>query len=259
MENFFSIKQAASLTGLTAETLRHYDRTGLVRPAKRNADTGYRYYTENELVRLGTVHALRCMDFGLQRIKDMLESEDFGEIVGMLEEATENADRKIADLQDAKARIERAKRFYASKAAASESRTGIYVRTLPERVILLSDTLHTPTVENLTDYHRHFFAQTGGKNRGKFAFEDAAGVYETHDGSHMFAVCTEYADTEGLIRLPGGEWLCAECTDVTFPSAAAALRAEAERRGCTPPYTVRMVALTGILQWKYELQLPIPQ
>ena len=81
----------------------------------------------------------------------------------MLEEATENADRKIAELQDEKARIEKAKLFYASKAAASESRTGIYVRTLPERVILLSDTLHAPTVENLTDYHRHFFAQTDGK------------------------------------------------------------------------------------------------
>lgn len=178
----------------------------------------------------------------------------------MLEEATENADRKIAELQDAKARIERAKRFYASKAAASESRTGIYVRTLPERVILLSDTLHTPTVENLTDYHRHFFAQAGEKNLGKFVFEDVAGVYETRSGSRMFAVCAKYVDTEGgLTVLPGGEWLCAECTDGTFPSAAATLRAEAERRGCTPPYTVRMVVLTGILQWKYELQLPIPQ
>lgn len=104
------------------------------------------------------------------------------------------------------------------------------MRTLPERVILLSDTLHTPTVENLTDYHRHFFAQAGEKNLGKFVFEDAAGVYETHDGSRMFAVCTEYADTEGLIRLPGGEWLCAECTDGTFPSAAAALRARLSRK-----------------------------
>ena len=178
----------------------------------------------------------------------------------MLEEATENADRKIAELQDAKARIERAKRFYASKAAASESRTGIYVRTLPERVILLSDTLHTPTVENLTDYHRHFFAQAGEKNLGKFVFEDVAGVYETRSGSRMFAVCAKYVDTEGgLTVLPGGEWLCAECTDGTFPSAAATLRAEAERRNITPPYTVCMVVLTGILQWKYELQLPIPQ
>ena len=93
----------------------------------------------------------------------------------------------------------------------------------------------------------------------RFKHYAAAGVYETRSGSRMFAVCTEYADTEGLIRLPGGKWLCAECTDVTFPSAAATLRAETERRNITPPYTVRMVVLTGILQWKYELQLPIPQ
>lgn len=63
MEKLFSIKKAAEITGLTAETLRHYDRIGLVKPAAVSPDTKYRYYTQKEVIRLNTVHALRCMDF----------------------------------------------------------------------------------------------------------------------------------------------------------------------------------------------------
>ena len=51
--------------------------------------------------------------------------------------------------------------------------------------------------------------------------------------------------------------------DIPFRCRGAARTPEPEgppvRRNITPPYTVRMVVLTGILQWKYELQLPIPQ
>ncbi len=46
MEKFFSVSQTAEIVGMTAETLRHYDRIGLVRPNKTDEWTGYRYYTE---------------------------------------------------------------------------------------------------------------------------------------------------------------------------------------------------------------------
>lgn len=62
MKKIFSVGEAAKLAGMTAETLRHYDRIGLVSPHKKDEWTRYRYYTEDEIVRLHTVHALRCMD-----------------------------------------------------------------------------------------------------------------------------------------------------------------------------------------------------
>ena len=34
MEKFFSIGQAAKMTQMTSETLRHYDRIGLVQPSR---------------------------------------------------------------------------------------------------------------------------------------------------------------------------------------------------------------------------------
>ena len=40
MEKIFSIGKAAELAGMTAETLRHYDRIGLVHPCKTDEWTG---------------------------------------------------------------------------------------------------------------------------------------------------------------------------------------------------------------------------
>ena len=52
MESYFSISEAAKIVGLTSETLRHYDRIDLVKPCKKDQWSGYRYYSEQEIVRL---------------------------------------------------------------------------------------------------------------------------------------------------------------------------------------------------------------
>lgn len=65
MKNFFSVGEAAKIVGTTSETLRHYDRIGLVQPSKKDEWTKHRYYTEQDIVRLNTVRALQLMDLPL--------------------------------------------------------------------------------------------------------------------------------------------------------------------------------------------------
>ena len=62
MRNYFSIGEAAKAVRTTSETLRHYDRIGLVKPSKKDEWTNYRYYTEQDIVRLNTVRASQVMD-----------------------------------------------------------------------------------------------------------------------------------------------------------------------------------------------------
>ena len=255
MKKFFSIGEAAKLAGMTAETLRHYDRIGLVCPHKKDEWTKYRYYTEDEIVRLNTVRALRCMDLPLDEIKTVLELNDFQKIVEFLESAEQKADEKIAELQSVKARIGRAKASYAGMRAEKPAAESVFTRELPPRVILLSDKLTEPTVENLWNYLRHFFAQVGEERRGDFAFEDMAGIYEADGKTRLFAVCTRYSQIENLLTLPAGEYLCAECTEETRAAVREELLARAREKGAEPQYIVHIVVLTGILQWKYELQV----
>lgn len=110
-------------------------------------------------------------------------------------------------------------------------------------------------MENLWNYLRHFFAQVGEERRGDFAFEDMAGIYEADGKTRLFAVCTRYSQIENLLTLPAGKYLCAECTEETRAAVREELLARAREKGTEPQYIVHIVVLTGILQWKYELQV----
>lgn len=48
----YSIKEAASLTGLPASTLRYYEQIGVITPISRGASSGHRVYDEADLDQL---------------------------------------------------------------------------------------------------------------------------------------------------------------------------------------------------------------
>ena len=96
MKNYFSIGEAAKAVHTTTETLRHYDRIGLVKPSKKDEWTNYRYYTEQDIVRLNTVRALQVMDLPLKEIKKVLEYDDQEKIIDFLKQTEKKADEKMA-------------------------------------------------------------------------------------------------------------------------------------------------------------------
>ena len=246
----FSIGRTAKITSLTAEALRHYDRTGLVRPSEVDPDTGYRYYTDSDIVRLNTVKALKQMDMPLSEIKKILDLEDFGEIAVNLRLCREAADRKIAELNAVKERISRAEKFYNGKAAFAAENIGDGIKLIPERAVMLCD-LERPSVENLYDYHRHFPRREG------FSLNDEAGVLVRNGKRNMFAVCGKFPSLDGLVILEGGQYLTKECSEERLASTASKLIEKAEAIGFEPEYHVEMVVLTGILKWIYEVQVPL--
>ena len=256
MLNYFSIGEAAKIVHTTAETLRHYDRIGLVRPSKKDEWTNYRYYTDQDIVRLNTVRALQLMDLPLQEIKKVLEYDNLEKIVDFLAQAEVKADEKIAALQYSKSKIQLAKADYERKLQALKKTNGSFIKEIPERVILLSDTLEVPTLDNLWNYLSHFHEKVTPALKEQFYFEDLAGIYTENGLSRLFAVCTRYAETDGLKILPKGKYLCASCTEATRKSTLDELidRAKTEY-GVNAQFTVQLIVVSGILQWNYEVQV----
>ena len=134
MKKYFSIGEAAKAVHTTSETLRHYDRIGLVKPSKKDEWTNYRYYTEQDIVRLNTVRALQIMDLPLQEIKQVLEYDDLKKIIEFLEQADKKADEKIAALQYSKQKIQLAKARYERKLQGKQNLNGIFFEDFPNPV-----------------------------------------------------------------------------------------------------------------------------
>lgn len=70
-------------------------------------------------------------------------------IVDFLAQAEKKVDEKIAALQYSKSKIQLAKADYGRKLQARKNPNGSFIKEMPERVILLSDTLEVPTLVNL--------------------------------------------------------------------------------------------------------------
>lgn len=86
-----------------------------------------------------------------------MEYDDLEKIVDFLAQAEKKADEKIAALQYSKSKIQLAKSDYEKKLQTRNHPGGIFIKDIPERVILLSDTLETPTLDNLWNYLSHFY------------------------------------------------------------------------------------------------------
>ena len=256
MKKYFSIGEAAKAVHTTNETLRHYDRIGLVKPSKKDEWTNYRYYTEQDVVRLNTVRALQLMDLSLKEIKKVLEYDDLEKIVDFLTQAEKKADEKIAALQYSKSKIGLAKADYEKKLQERKNFSGVILKDLPERVILLSDTLAEPTLDNLWNYLGHFYDKIPPDLRDKFSFEDLAGIYAENGTERLFATCIHYADIDGLKILPKGNYLCANCAEENRAQTMSELiRIAKTKYGAEPTFTIQLVIVSGILQWSYEAQV----
>ena len=68
----WQIKEISDLTKVSVRTLHHYDKIGLLKPSGRT-ESGYRWYSEQDLVRLQQIIALKYFGFSLGQIKTMLE------------------------------------------------------------------------------------------------------------------------------------------------------------------------------------------
>lgn len=69
-----TVKEAASLSGVSVRTLHHYHKIGLLRPAQVT-EAGYRLYGQEELARLQQILLYKELGFSLEEIRPLLSAD----------------------------------------------------------------------------------------------------------------------------------------------------------------------------------------
>ncbi|GGU81582.1 MerR family transcriptional regulator [Streptomyces albospinus] len=81
----FTIGDFARYGRVSARMLRHYDAIGLLRPARTDPVSGYRFYEAAQLARLNRIIALKDLGFSLQQVAAILDEQvSVPELRGML-------------------------------------------------------------------------------------------------------------------------------------------------------------------------------
>jgi DNA-binding transcriptional MerR regulator len=97
------IGQVAAEAGVTIDTVRFYERRGVLPPPERRP-SGYRDYTPQVVERLRMARALQQLGFTLDEVIDALRAHDAGESsqasqLWRLEAVVDRIDTKIAELR----------------------------------------------------------------------------------------------------------------------------------------------------------------
>ena len=96
------IGELAKATGTKAETIRYYEREGIL-PAADRTDSNYRDYSQNHLAALTFVRRARGLGFSMAQVRELLALSDHDEkpcenVDKLVTEQLLEVERKISDL-----------------------------------------------------------------------------------------------------------------------------------------------------------------
>ena len=95
----YTIKQAAEITGLTTDTLRYYEKEGVIFPGR--SENGYRYYDENDILALKYIIVMKYANFTLPEIRSMEERQTHAQGTQCKEIAKQILSTKANELRQA--------------------------------------------------------------------------------------------------------------------------------------------------------------
>lgn len=96
-----TIGKAARAANLSIDTVRFYERSGLLRPPPRTAG-GYRLYRQDDIDRLRFIHRAKALGFTLEEIAELLRLNDGTgrrrDVKAVAAQRLAELDRKLAEL-----------------------------------------------------------------------------------------------------------------------------------------------------------------
>lgn len=122
----YTIRDVSEKTGLSAHTLRYYEKEGLITGVERSRG-GFRQYTDEDLEALGLIQCLKNTGMSLQEIAQFIRLTHQGEStlkerVELLREHRENVAERLAEMQTYLEKVTWKLNFFTEKLKAYEAR-----------------------------------------------------------------------------------------------------------------------------------------
>ena len=138
MKNYFTISEFAKLRNININSLRYYEKLGLLKPAIIDESNGYRYYSAEQVSLLNKI--ILCIQLGIP-LKEMVEYlDEDGNLQAqkLLEQGRIVAQKRIQQMQNNLDYIE-----YSLKNIEENKvfihRSGVYERYIEERKVMITD------------------------------------------------------------------------------------------------------------------------
>ncbi|PID82547.1 MAG: MerR family transcriptional regulator [Clostridiales bacterium] len=218
-----TIGKMAKLNNISQQTLRLYDKLGLLRPYIVDKKNGYRYYEYKQCAKLDMILHLKQMGMSLKEILEFFNQKNPQFLTQKLKQHINSIDSEINDLEIRKKTINRVLNSLEKYSIAPKDST-ITVEFLPKRVIYKMN-----TDLNFYDYDIGVYEKILRQLKKKLIEENKAKLYFYNAGtrmskenflnnkfvSHEIFVFVEEEDfsCQKLDYIDAGLFLCIYCDD----------------------------------------------
>ena len=99
------ISELSQATGVSKDTIRFYEKTGLLDSNSKRGENNYRHYDDEAIARLTFIRQGKALGFTLSEIKKVIDERDTlspGDKVRMIWNKIEEIDEKLGQLQEFK-------------------------------------------------------------------------------------------------------------------------------------------------------------
>ena len=212
MKNYFTISEFAKLRDININSLRYYEKLGLLKPAYIDKTNGYRYYSAEQVSLLNKI--ILCIQLGipLKAMVEFLDEEGNLESQKLLERGRIVARERIQEMQNNLDYIE-----YSLKNIEENSEyrkyTGIYEREFEVRKVMVTDTYTNievfepkKIVSEVSKIYRY------AQSKGMFPILPAGQILHIdEEGNIKFCFFLEILNAENeerILTLPAGKSQC---------------------------------------------------
>lgn len=212
--NFLTIKEFSLLTHTPIDTLKHYDRINLLKPAY-TGENNYRYYLPEQAVLLTRILFDVKAKVHLSEIKDIIIDDDHENSYKHYQQITENISHLIDELQAIQGTLSSLKSYY--EMTIKNPTDKLFVKYFPEWFIISSPKLKLSAKEgsvesNIAD---NLFIQ--GFHNGMWPHYQLGCMYTEDDirnddfTSPAYCLKIDFPEKfalEEITFVPGGDYYC---------------------------------------------------
>lgn len=106
MKNTYTISEIADYFNISTQTLRYYDKIGLMKPVKTAEPSGYRLYSGEQFDKLYLIRELKQLGLSLGQIKTYCETKDIRGLGRILDETSASLECEIKELRSRKKHVD---------------------------------------------------------------------------------------------------------------------------------------------------------
>lgn len=215
MKNYFTISEFAKLRDININSLRYYEKLGLLKPAFIDESNGYRYYSSEQVSILNKI--ILCIQLGipLKEMVGFLDEDGNLESQKLLEQGRIVAQKRIQEMQNNLDYIEYSlKNIEENKDYSVQE--GVYLRHFDERKIMITDSYTDVDIIE----PKKFLAEVSkiykyAQKKGMFPILPAGQIMRvSEDGNIRFCFFLEILNCERedkrVFTIPAGIYSCAQ-------------------------------------------------